>query len=830
MNYVGIDLGTTNSAISSYDGENIIIFKSPEQHDVTPSAIYIDKRGNKYLGSRAYTNATRSPDNAAILFKRFMGTSTKIKLKGIDKELTPEECSSEILKTLFGYLSEDIRLNNETGTVITVPAAFNQMQKDATMNAAELAGIGKVALMQEPVAAVMSVMKNRNNDGIFLVYDLGGGTLDVAIAESISGKVNLLSHGGIAMCGGRDFDRILFDNIVKPWLLDNFNLPEDVSINPQFKTLIRMAVWASEKAKIELSSRDDVIISLPETELNVRDLDGEEIYIDIPLNRNDYDPLIKEKIMDSIEATRSSLEKAGLTSHDVERIVFVGGPTQYKPLRDLVSFELGISASTDVNPMTAVSEGAALFAESIDWTSQNRGRKKSKGSVHTGALDLTFNYVARTPSVKAKVVAKLGNQNITGYEFQIDNTDTGWTSGKMELKSGSSLELPLAKSGENNFQVFVFDQNGSPVSLTDNRILISRTAASIDAIPASNSIGVEAKDKIGGKLILDYLVKEGDKLPVKGQRTFRSEESLKAGTSNSIKFKLWEGEIVDPVEDNRFIGTFEIKGTDFDSGVIPAGAELIVDYEMLDSGNIILEISVPSIGNSFNSGRNFYSRDSGQIDYSKASKLVEVESDKILDRVEQIEDHVEDERLEKAKNKLDNASKLNHQQADPEETKQAMDDVQDAKKLLAQTRKDHLKTIRQIELDNTIDFFENVISQYVKPVEQNKFDNLRRSAQRAIDNNSHDFESYLDELRGLNFDILWNQDWFVVDRFKYFVENPYLFSNQDEFEKLVQMGESALRNDDISKLKQTVGLMYQIKVGSSSNDDILAAANIIKGH
>lgn len=830
MNYIGIDLGTTNSAISSYDGENTNIFKSPEQHDVTPSAIYIDKRGNKYLGTRAYNQATKSPDNAAILFKRFMGTSTKIKLKGIDRELTPEECSSEILKTLFSYLPEDIRNNDETGTVITVPAAFNQMQKDATMNAAEFAGIGKVALMQEPVAAVMSVMKNRNTDGIFLVYDLGGGTLDVAIAESISGKVNLLSHGGIAMCGGRDFDRALFDNIVKPWLFNNFNLPEDVSVNPQYKTLIRMAIWASEKAKIELSSRDDVIISLPETELNVRDLDGEEIYIDIPLSRNDYDPLIKEKIMDSIHATRESLDKAGLTSHDVERIVFVGGPTQYKPLRDLVAFELGISASTDVNPMTAVSEGAALFAESIDWSSQNRGRKKSKASMNTGALDLTFDYMARTPATKAKIVAKLGAQNTTSYEFQIDNMDTGWTSGKLELKNGASFELSLSKAGENNFQIFVFDDRGSPVKLVDNTIVISRTAASIDAIPASNSIGVEAKDKAGGKLVLDYLVKEGDKLPVKGERTFRSEETLKAGSSNSIKFKLWEGEITDPIEDNRFIGTFEVKGTDFDSGVIPAGAELIVEYEMLDSGNIILEVSIPSIGNSFNSGRNFYSRDSGQIDYSKASKLVESESAKILDRVEQIENQVQDERIEKAKNKLQNASNLNHTQSDPEETKQAMDDIQEAKKLLAQTRKDHLKTIRQIELDNVVELFQDVIAEFAKPVEQNKFDNLRRSAQRAIENNSNDFESYLDELRQLNFDVLWNQDWFIVDRFKYFVENPYLFSNQDEFDQLVQMGQNALRSDDISKLRQVVAHMYQIKVGSSANDDILASANIIRGH
>ena len=154
--------------------------------------------------------------------------------------MTPEECSSEILRGLFGYLPEELRNDPDVGTVITVPAAFNQMQKSATMQAAELAGIGRVALMQEPVAAVMSVMKARNADGIFVVYDLGGGTLDIALAESLGGRINLLAHGGIAMCGGRDFDRLLVDNVIKPWLFENFDLPENLSSRPNYKSLLRL--------------------------------------------------------------------------------------------------------------------------------------------------------------------------------------------------------------------------------------------------------------------------------------------------------------------------------------------------------------------------------------------------------------------------------------------------------------------------------------------------------------------------------------------------------------------------------------------------------------
>ena len=464
--FVGIDLGTTNSAISSYNSSEIRIWKSPEHNDVTPSSIFIDRRGNKYVGKRAYESAPHSPDNSAMLFKRLMGTSTPVQLSAVNLTKTPEECSAEVLKVLFGYMSEEIRKDPDTGTVITVPAAFNQMQKEATMQAASMAGIGKVALMQEPVAAVMSVMHARNTNGMFLIYDLGGGTLDVAIAENIDSRVNLLAHGGIAMCGGRDFDRTLVDNIVRPWLLNNFDLPEDFSVNPIFKSLIRLATWATERSKIELSAHEEAVISLSETEARIRDLNGKEIYLDIPLQRETYDKLIDERVGESIDSAREALTKAGLTPHDFERIVFVGGPTNYKPLRDKIAFELGIPGSTEVNPMTAVAEGASLFAESIDWSSQNHSRKNIRGQISSGGdLKLSFSYIARTPDVKAKIAVQLAGQVASGSEFQIDSVDTGWTSGRLPLKHGAIIDVTLTKSGENTFTVFVFDSVGGPLAL-----------------------------------------------------------------------------------------------------------------------------------------------------------------------------------------------------------------------------------------------------------------------------------------------------------------------------------------------------------------------------
>ena len=828
--YVGIDLGTTNSAICSFDGEAVTIYKSPEQNDVTPSAIFLDKRGNKYLGKRAYDNSARYPDNSAVLFKRMMGTSTPIHLSSVNITMTPEECSAEILKLLYGYLPEEIRNNNSTGTVITVPAAFNQMQKDATMTASVQAGIGNVALMQEPVAAVMSVMRQRKSDGIFLVYDLGGGTLDIAIAQSVSGRVSLLSHGGIAMCGGRDFDRAILDNIVKPWLFDKFDLPENFSDfvqYPLYKSLIRSAIWAVEKAKIELTSKSESSICFSETELGVRDSSGEEIYLDVPFTRGDLDRLISSRIDDSIQATRETMDKAGLSSEDIERIVFVGGPTNYKPLRDKIAFELGISASTDVNPMTAVAEGAAVFAESIEWKSLNKGRKTTRGSISAGSsLQISFNFVSRTPDSKAKIAVKVAGNALPGTELQIESLDTGWSSGRLPLKDGTTLEVVVSKPGENIFKVWVFDASGGPIALENNKITIVRTAATISAIPSSSSIGIEVLNKLGGRPVLDYLIREGEPLPKEGTKKFKSTESLRAGGTGSINFKVWEGDISEPVTDNRLIGSLSITGSDFEDGVISSGTELVCDYEIFDSGNVFIKVSVPSIGATFES-KNFYSRQEGAIDYSNASKQVIEDAEAVRRRIIEAKEKVDDPKLDQALDKVDEASSINGNEKDPENTKQAMDSVHNARNLLAQVRKNHLKEIRQIDLDKCCRYYDGCVKQYARSTESTAFESLKITAQRAIE--GADFENHLEQMWSKCFQILWRQDWFVVDRFKGYTDNPHWFTDKQRYADLTALGLEAINADNIEKLRQVVYELGNIKISTVEESEILSSANIVRG-
>jgi len=823
--YVGIDLGTTNSVICSYDGEAVRLYKSPEQNDVTPSAIYIDKRGNRYVGSRAYTQAARDPDNSATLFKRFMGTSTQLKFANTDQAYSPEQCSAEILRSIHAYLPEDVRRRDD-GTVITVPAAFNQMQKDATLSAAEMAGIGTVALLQEPVAAVMSVMRKRSSDGLFVVYDLGGGTLDVALAQSVSGRVSLIAHGGISMCGGRDMDRALRDNLVKPWLLKRFDLAEDFATDGRYRNLLRLVDFAIERAKIELSQRPSTVVA--ESELPFKDRSGRDIYLDIELTRDMLDGVIAAQVDETIRATRETIEKAHLSPLDVERIVFVGGPTQYKPIRDRVAFELGIAASSDVNPMTAVAEGAAVFAEAVEWGSKSRGRKAARGSVSAGGrADVRLTFIARTPDTKTKIAVAIGNTELPVGELQIDSLDTGWSSGRVALKAGLLLEVPLSKPGDNTFKVFAFDASGAPQPIEIDRVVITRTAATVDAIPASHTVRIEVLEKVGGPSILENLVREGDPLPKSGKLMLKAATSLKAGSREALRFKLWEGDIQHPISDNRPIGTFEIRGIDLEQGVIAAGADLELQWQMLDSGTISCEVSVPSVGGLFHSGRNFYSRQESQVDYGAAAKRVTEETETVLERVAEASERVTDPDLDLARRKLEEAKASSRNDRSAEGAKTADEKVQQAKRLLARVRENHLRDLRMAELDRIRQLFDVAVRRFAKPNEEAAFDNLLATTEREIERPS--FEGYVSDLRSKIFSILWRQDWFVVDQFRHLAERPYLFAGSAEHAELTEAGEAAIRSNDVDKLRAILAELNSRRIGSSSDADLVNAVNVLVG-
>ena len=353
--FVGIDLGTSNSAIATYENGQVQVWKDPEQKEVTASVIYVSGRGTKSVGNRAYASAVMQSSHGARLFNRLMGSDTKVPMKGLKEEWTPEQCSAEILRTMVSYIPTELQ-DDIAGIVVTVPAAFDQAQKSATLQAAEDAGIGAVTLLQEPVAAVMAATQNRTKGGYLVVYDLGGGTLDVAVAEWTKRGIILHAHGGIPMCGGRDIDRAIYDEVIKPWIEDTFSMPDGWEEDTRWKANGEkgsLCCYAAELAKIRLSSQEDSKIELEEHQFNVKDTNGEDLYLDIPLSRDQLDAVMPEIEEASVEAVRKTLRDGGFEPENMDEVVFIGGPTQYERLRARVCASLGIAGQVESDPMTA---------------------------------------------------------------------------------------------------------------------------------------------------------------------------------------------------------------------------------------------------------------------------------------------------------------------------------------------------------------------------------------------------------------------------------------------------------------------------------------------
>ena len=248
---------------------------------------------------------------------------------------------------------------------------------------------------------------------------------------------------------------------------------------------------------------------------------------------------------------------------------------------------------------------------------------------------------------------------------------------------------------------------------------------------------------------------------------------------------------------------------------------------MLDSGNIVLKVSVPSIGGSF-TARNYYSRKAGEIDYTKASKHVNDEAEKLRERLDAVAEKVDDPNLSRVADKLEQASTLQKDESDPETAKMAMDAVQEAKKIFAQVREENKKDMRQVDLEKCIENFERV-REFARPTEVSGFETLVKSAQRVIGNANPEFESLLRQLWSKVFDVLFRQDWFIVDRFKWMAESSHLFLDKKQHEELVNLGMNALEADDVDKLRQITVVMDALRINSGSEQDMVVSTNIVKG-
>ena len=343
---IGIDLGTTNSCVCVYEGGEAKVIANAEGGRTTPSVVAF-KNGEMLVGSKAKHQAVINPETISSI-KRLMGTNEKVKANG--KNYSPEEVSAMILgdlkKTAESYLGEDVK-----EAVITVPAYFNDAQRQATKNAGKIAGLDVKRIINEPTAAALAygLDKQDKNEKI-LVYDLGGGTFDVSILELGDGVFEVLSTSGNNHLGGDDFDNKLVD-----YIIESINKEEKVDLSKDKMSMQRIKE-AAEQAKKDLSSMTSTQISLP----FIAQVDGAPVNFEMDITRAKFEELTRDLIDSTLEPVRKALKDAKLTKKDIDKVLLVGGSTRIPRVQELIKEELGKEPSKGVNPDEVVAMGAAI--------------------------------------------------------------------------------------------------------------------------------------------------------------------------------------------------------------------------------------------------------------------------------------------------------------------------------------------------------------------------------------------------------------------------------------------------------------------------------------
>ena len=343
---IGIDLGTTNSCVAVLEAGAPKVIPNPEGGRTTPSVVSF-KKGEKIVGDSAKRQAITNPDTVSSI-KRLMGTSKKVELAG--KKYTPEEVSAMILSYMKDY-AEDYLGEKVTEAVITVPAYFNDAQRQATKNAGKIAGLDVKRIINEPTAAALAYGLEKEEGQTILVYDLGGGTFDVSILELGDGVFEVKSTNGNNKLGGDDFDKKIIDYIVKEFKKEN-----DIDLEDDKMAMQRLKEVA-EKAKKDLSGMKETQISAP---FIAKDEDGEPVHLDMTLTRAKFEDLIRDLVESTIDPVKKALKDAKMTKKDIDKVILVGGSTRIPMVYDLIKEELGQEPSREVNPDEVVAMGAAI--------------------------------------------------------------------------------------------------------------------------------------------------------------------------------------------------------------------------------------------------------------------------------------------------------------------------------------------------------------------------------------------------------------------------------------------------------------------------------------
>ena len=601
----GIDLGTTNSAISRMVNGEPVIIKSDAQKDTTPSCVAFNKKKSVLVGDgafRAYRSESQraltkgSDINSFIEFKRTMGTDKKYFSSHMEKEYSSEDLSAEVLKGLKSYITDE----NIKSVVVTVPAKFTVNQKDATLRAAKLAGFEHCELLQEPIAASMAYgLDAKSKDGYWLVFDFGGGTFDAALLKVEEGIMKVIDTEGDNYLGGKNLDYAIVEEIMIPHIEENHSIAKilsDDKSSHKFKEALKF--WA-EDIKNQLSFKEEFNLYVDPGDAG-NDDDGEEIEIDLTVNQEMLRSTLEPIFQKAINISLSLLKRNNIEGNTLNSLILVGGPTYSPILRKMLEEQI-TKPDVSVDPMTVVSKGAALFASTVDVSDDIKEQQRDKTKIQ-----LEFGYEATTVEEEEFVTVKILKDKTEGeipdkVFVDIVRSDKAWSSGKTEIDDkGDIIEVKLNAGKPNAFDVIAYNEKGDTLPSEPTSFTIIQ-GSKIGSATLPYFFGLEIKSRASGKVVFRSIkgLEKNQSTPATGTTNgLKTQKQIRPGMKeDSLKIPLYQGEHgADGTRaiHNEHVYDVIITGEDLPK-LLPEGSDVDLTVKVDKSERITLSAFFPAL-------------------------------------------------------------------------------------------------------------------------------------------------------------------------------------------------------------------------------------------
>ena len=807
----GIDLGTTNSAIARADNGEIRVFPiEPFKKTTMPSCVQFTKRKDIHVGDMAY-NRLRNPteNNTFTEFKRTMGSDDLYISGHMGKSYSSEELSAEVLIKLKASVKDEQSIS---AAVITVPADFEQVQIEATRRAAEKAGFEYFELLQEPIAASLAYLHDQKNvEGTWLVFDLGGGTFDAALVRMEDGIMTVVDHAGDNHLGGKNMDLLIIDEIVIPYLEQNYEIEKILEDDTQLNDLRKRWKYDVEVGKIELTERDSVVIT--PYDIVCKDDDGVDILPDVNVTREEYEVLITPLVDRAITICKELLEKNNLSSSDLTTVLMIGGPTYTPFIRRKVKEEFFQDINVTIDPMTAVAIGAAVFASTKAIPLERQERDYSK-------IQLTLAYPDTTAESEVSLGIRIEQDKLEGkvppkIMAEVSRNDKGWMSGQIELESGVALvSLHLAGNSTNAFSIQLYDGKGNALESEPNSISILQ-GVKIAPPPMPHDIGVSAIHLASGneeKMV--PIIQKGSALPAVGNKIFKAPKNLRPGNSeDELNVIVREGEGGTRSSRNVWVGQVKISGDKLQS-LLPEGSDVEVTIRIDESRRATVSVYLPYLDETIDGAMDTNYKHSAPPS-EELAKQIESEHARLADLQEKsYEIDVFAENLDTIELGLGEITELNEKGRGDNDRQM---EVERRLSELAVKIDEVEENIKWPELEKRLEeelgIVEQVVDRFGSSRKENVLSKLRAEAKRAIDlKSAKRVIDVIDKFTQLRFSILREQQPYWVSVFmninECFDEIPWVDTHQAR--TLISEGSSYLENQQLDEIESLVIKLWDL--------------------